>query len=126
MASNEPVQRVRIYLNERDLAAGQPTYLAALERLRREGATGATALRGIAGFGAGHRIRISGADALTTSPVVIEWVDRAERVAAHLSPTRREAHLRTFDEPARRLELFGEWLEREGRSFLREEAGGGP
>ena len=67
MASNEPVQRVRIYLNERDLAAGQPTYLAALERLRREGATGATALRGIAGFGAGHRIRISGADALTTS-----------------------------------------------------------
>lgn len=49
---------------------------------------------------------------------------RAERVAAHLSPTRREAHLRTFDEPARRLELFGEWLEREGRGFLREEAGG--
>lgn len=48
---------------------------------------------------------------------------RAERVAAHLSPARGAAHLRTFDEPARRLELFGEWLEREGRSFLRGEVG---
>jgi CBS domain-containing protein len=81
MPSDEPVQRVRIYLNERDLTEGQPAYLAALDRLRREGATGATALRGIAGFGAGHRMRIAGADSLTTSPIVIEWVDRAERVA---------------------------------------------
>lgn len=81
MAGDESVQRVRIYLNERDTAEGQPAYLAAIERLRREGATGATALRGIAGFGAGHRVRISGADTLTTAPIVIEWVDRAERVA---------------------------------------------
>jgi PII-like signaling protein len=81
MASDESVQRVRIYLNERDTAEGQPAHLATLERLRREGATGATALRGIAGFGAGHRVRITGADALAAAPVVIEWVDRAERVA---------------------------------------------
>jgi CBS domain-containing protein len=81
MPNNEPIQRVRIYLNERDMAEGQPLYLAALERLRREGATGATALRGIAGFGAGHRLRAMGADALTATPIVIEWVDRVERVA---------------------------------------------
>src|SRR5262245_60964758 len=82
MPDRTDIQRVRIYLGERDLAAGQPLYLAALERLRREGATGATALRGIAGFGPGRRLRTAGAADLDQSPpVVIEWVDRAERVA---------------------------------------------
>jgi PII-like signaling protein len=57
MTSSETIKRVRIYLNERDQASGQPLYLAALERLQREGATGATVLRGIAGFGAGRSDR---------------------------------------------------------------------
>lgn len=80
MSNNEPIKRVRIYMNERDLNAGQPLYLAVLERLRREGATGATALRGMAGFGAGHRLRTAGIADFSPSPVVIEWVDRSERV----------------------------------------------
>jgi PII-like signaling protein/predicted transcriptional regulator len=81
MSSTEPIQRVRIYLNERDQAAGQPLYLAVLEQLRREGATGATALRGIAGFGAGSRLRTSGIADFSPAPIVVEWIDRAERVA---------------------------------------------
>src|SRR3954447_23396434 len=81
MSSTEGIQRVRIYLNERDQAADQPLYLAVLERLRLEGATGATALRGIAGFGAGSRLRTSGIADFTPAPILIEWVDRAERVA---------------------------------------------
>ena len=81
MSGTELIQRVRIYLNERDQAEGQPLYLAALERLRREGATGATVLRGIAGFGAGSRLRPTGIADFTPAPIVIEWVDRAERVA---------------------------------------------
>jgi CBS domain-containing protein len=81
MSGTESIQRVRIYLNERDQAESQPLYLATLERLRREGATGATALRGIAGFGAGSRLRTSGIADFTAAPIVIEWVDRAERVA---------------------------------------------
>ncbi|MEN9936382.1 MAG: hypothetical protein RLZZ387_2961 [Chloroflexota bacterium] len=80
MSATEPVQRVRIYLSERDAAEGQPLYLVTLERLRREGATGATAIKGVAGFGAGHRL--GGIVELGQSiPVVIEWVDRADRVA---------------------------------------------
>lgn len=80
MTATEPVQRVRIYLSERDTAEGQPLYLVTLDRLRREGATGATAIRGVAGFGAGHRL--GGMVELSqSSPVVIEWVDRADRVA---------------------------------------------
>jgi CBS-domain-containing membrane protein len=64
------------------MAEGQPLYLITLDRLRREGATGATALRGIAGFGPGQRLRPAGtADLSQSPPIVIEWVDRAERVA---------------------------------------------
>lgn len=82
MTAGEPLQRVRIYLSERDSADGQPLYLVALDRLRREGASGATVLRGIAGFGSGHRMRTAGiADFSQQTPVVIEWLDRAERVA---------------------------------------------
>jgi PII-like signaling protein/predicted transcriptional regulator len=81
MANNELIRRVRIYLNERDMVEGQPLYLATLEQLRRAGATGATALRGIAGFGAGSRLRTAGPADFTSAPIVIEWVDRAERVA---------------------------------------------
>src|SRR3954466_10050208 len=80
MSGTESIQRVRIYLNERDQAESQPLYLRTLERLRREGATGATALRGIAGFGAGSRLRTSGIADFTPAPILIEWVDRAERV----------------------------------------------
>lgn len=76
----ETVQRVRIYVNERDRMAGQPLYEVVLDRLRREGATGATAIKGVAGFGAGRRVRGSSANAGQAAPIVIEWVDRAERV----------------------------------------------
>jgi CBS domain-containing protein len=76
------IQRVRIYLSERDIVDGQPLYIALLDRLRQEGATGATALRGVAGFGPGQRRRSAGTAGLSQSlPIVIEWVDRTERVA---------------------------------------------
>ncbi|MFL5800662.1 MAG: DUF190 domain-containing protein [Roseiflexaceae bacterium] len=76
------IQRVRIYLSERNIIEGQPLYLTTLERLLREGATGATAIRGVAGFGPGQRLRPAGAAGLSQSPpIVIEWVDRTERVA---------------------------------------------
>lgn len=80
MSNTENIKRVRIYLNERDSTAGQPLYLATLERLRREGATGATALRGVAGFGAGLQLHAATLGDFTAAPIVIEWVDRAERV----------------------------------------------
>ncbi len=80
MSGTESITRVRIYLSERDQSGGQALYLAVLDRLQREGATGATVLRGIAGFGAGQRLRTSGAGALNSAPIVLEWVDRTERV----------------------------------------------
>src|SRR5689334_20845445 len=82
MPDYEPIQRVRIYLSERDKSAGQPLYLVTLELLQREGATGATVTRGIAGFGAGHRLGAAGAaDLGPAAPIIIEWIDRDERIA---------------------------------------------
>lgn len=76
------VQRVRIYLSRDDQWEGGARYLAILEQLRRSGATGATALQGLAGFGPGQRSRLAAPDRPDQhQPVVIEWVDRAERVA---------------------------------------------
>lgn len=79
MQQTELVQRVRVYLNERDTIAGQPLYQAVVERLAREGASGATVLRGIAGYGPGASA--SASDAPGGMPIVIEWIDRADRVA---------------------------------------------
>lgn len=82
MANTTTVQRVRIYLSAADRWEGAPLYLAVLEALQRAGATGATALQGLAGFGPGRRSRPGPLAGLTgNQPVVVEWVDRAERVA---------------------------------------------
>ena len=81
MQQSEAIQRVRMYLSERDTAQDRALYLTILEQLRRAGATGATVLRGVAGFGAGSRLLTTGLNEPATSlPIVIEWVDRAERV----------------------------------------------
>lgn len=80
--ATDHVQRVRIYLSERDMWEGQrPLYVVIMERLQREQVTGATALQGLAGFGPGNH-GVSGALTNLTAkkPVVIEWVDRAERI----------------------------------------------
>lgn len=78
----DSVQRVRIYLRRDDQWKGEARYLALLEELRRLGATGATALQGLAGFGPGQRFRPAVPERPDRhQPVVVEWVDRAERVA---------------------------------------------
>ncbi len=82
--TSDDIKRVRIYLNQRDQFQNQPLYLLVLERLQREGATGATALQGLAGFGPGQRTRATGLGANETLPVVVEWIDRAERIARTL------------------------------------------
>lgn len=82
MQRGDALQRVCIYLNERDLRENRALHIVVLEHLQREGATGATALRGMGGFGPGQRMRAVRSVGVTeTQPVVIEWVDRVERVA---------------------------------------------
>ena len=75
-------QLVSIYLNEADQWEHRPLHLEILEFLRRAGCSGGTVLRGLAGFTAG-----AGVDATSLvagagkSPVVVEFVERPEKVA---------------------------------------------
>lgn len=82
MSTADRVERVRIYIGEQDMWEQKPLYLAVLTLLQREGATGATALHGLAGFGPGDRSRAAGlSDFTANAPIVIEWIDHADRVA---------------------------------------------
>jgi CBS domain-containing protein len=74
-------KRVTIYIGESDRWHHQPAYMAILELLRRNGCAGATAERGLAGFGANSRIRTATlVDLSADLPIVISWVDRPDRV----------------------------------------------
>lgn len=82
MQLNGAVQQVWIFIGESDQWHSQPLHLAILELLRREGCAGGTVLRGVAGFGASSRIHTSSLVELSHDlPIVVTFVDRADRVA---------------------------------------------
>jgi hypothetical protein len=74
-------QLVRVFIGESDRWRGRPLVDALIERLRSEGFAGATALRGVSGFGARSLLHTSHLLELSSDlPVVIEIVDTPERV----------------------------------------------
>ncbi|HHY55590.1 MAG TPA: CBS domain-containing protein [Chloroflexi bacterium] len=74
--------RVTIYIGESDRYQGANLYMAILEFLRSEGASGATITRAIAGFGARSRIHTGAIEVLSSDlPIRIEWIDLPPRVA---------------------------------------------
>ena len=80
-----PGKWMRIYIGESDRWHGKPLYQALVELLRREGLAGATVLRGVEGFGGHSRIHTARVLRLSEDlPLVVEVVDRAERIEAIL------------------------------------------
>jgi len=76
---------VRIFLGESDRFEGRPLYEAIVLLARAEGIAGATVLRGLMGFGASSRIHTTKILRLSEDlPIVVEIVDRADRIAAIL------------------------------------------
>lgn len=72
---------MRIFIGESDRHGRLPLYEALVETLRREGAAGATVLRGIAGFGASsvyHADRLL--DISHDLPIIIEVVESREKI----------------------------------------------
>ena len=73
--------RVQVYFGETDKVGHVPLYQAALEYLRREGAAGATVVRGLAGFGADSKIHTAAIVRLSMDlPMVLTWIDAPGRV----------------------------------------------
>ncbi len=73
--------QVQVFVLESTQWRGAPAYLAILRFLQRQGAAGATVVRGIAGFGSHHRIhQATLVDIGADLPMVVIWIDRADRV----------------------------------------------
>jgi PII-like signaling protein len=82
MRTEADLHRLRIFINESDRLDGKPLYEAIVRAARDEGLAGATALRGIEGFGANNRVHTVKILRLSEDlPIVVEVVDRPERIA---------------------------------------------
>jgi len=82
MAENGKGQRITVYFGEADRWQHHSLALALLEMLRREGCSGATVTRGVAGFGAGSRIKTATLAELSGDlPMILTVVDSPERLA---------------------------------------------
>jgi CBS domain-containing protein len=85
-------KQLTIFIGEADLYHHQALYTSLLEMLRREGCSGATVTRGVAGFGASTVIHTSAILRLSMDlPVVITVVDRPERIERVIDPVREMA-----------------------------------
>jgi PII-like signaling protein len=72
---------VRVFIGESDQWHHQPLHVALLERLRREGFSGATVIRAVAGFGAHSLIHTANILRLSQDlPMIVEIVDTEEQV----------------------------------------------
>jgi CBS-domain-containing membrane protein/PII-like signaling protein len=75
-------QQVWIFIGESDLWHGRSLHLSILETLKRNACAGGTVLRGVAGFGAHNLIHTTSLVELSSDlPIVVTFVDRADRVA---------------------------------------------
>ncbi|MBK8049612.1 MAG: DUF190 domain-containing protein [Anaerolineales bacterium] len=79
-----------IYIGENDHRHGRSLHSALIDFLRSEGASSATVLRGLAGFGAHSRIHTASvADLSADLPIRLEWIDELETVERLLPAVQR-------------------------------------
>lgn len=80
---------LRIFLGESDKHGGMPLYEWIIEQARERGIAGATAVRGIAGYGAHHRIHTAKVLRLSLDlPIVIEIADEKDKIQTFLDEIR--------------------------------------
>jgi PII-like signaling protein len=80
-----PAKKVCIYVSEDRQYHGNAVYAAILDFLFYRGVSGATVIRGIAGFGADHHLHTARILRLTEDlPIKIEFIEEAEKVDALL------------------------------------------
>jgi PII-like signaling protein len=76
---------LRIFIGESDRHEGKPLYEWIVLRARLRGLAGATAMRGIMGFGAHSRIHTVKIERLSEDlPIIVEIVDEREKLEAFL------------------------------------------
>lgn len=75
---------IRIHFGEDDRWQGKPLYEAIVEEARRQDLAGATAYRGIEGYGASSRIHRKHLFTSSDLPVMVAIVDTEEKINAFL------------------------------------------
>jgi PII-like signaling protein len=81
MLKSGPAKKVTVYVGEDHQYHGQSLYAAILDFLFYRGISGATVLRGIAGFGADHHLHTTRIERLTENlPIRIEFIESREKV----------------------------------------------
>jgi PII-like signaling protein len=76
---------LRVFVNESDRWEGRPLYEAIIRAAKEKGLAGATALRGIEGYGTSGRVHSVKVLHLSEDvPIVVELLDAAERIAVFL------------------------------------------
>jgi PII-like signaling protein len=76
---------LRIFLGEAEAWQGKPLYQVVVQQAQQQGMLGATVLRGIEGFGPSHLLSTDRLPDISDNlPIIIEIVDRNERIEAFL------------------------------------------
>ena len=85
MDADTPAARLTIIVGESDQFHGRPVYTEVVHRAHRAGLAGASAFRGIEGFGRSHRVHTARLLSLSEDlPVVVVVVDAEDKVRAFL------------------------------------------
>lgn len=80
---------VEIYVEEVDQWHGRPLYAALIQLAREKGLSGATAFRGIMGYGHAHKIHsVHLLDLAEDLPIVVKLIDESEKIDAFLEGAR--------------------------------------
>lgn len=73
--------KVTVYLSDGARHRGVPVYTSVLDFLYKNGIAGATVLKGVAGFGSGHRMHAAHLLELSDHlPIKLEFIDSSEKV----------------------------------------------
>jgi len=92
---NERYRQVSVYINEGDEWQRRPLHIAILNMLHREGLAGGTVVRGVAGFTGAEGVHSTSlVDAGGKLPLVVQFIDTAERVKDVLPRLREMAPAR--------------------------------
>ena len=80
---------IRIHFGEADRWQGKPLYEAIVEEARRQDLAGATAYRGIEGYGASTRIHKKHAFSSSDLPIMVAIIDTEDKIAQFLPTVER-------------------------------------